>query len=184
MPHLGFIKYIFGALLIMPLVACSRDTDDLEQYIDEVNARPARALKPIPEIAPYEPALYAALDLRDPFVPNEIFSPAESEDADVDVSGPRPIAGRQREPLESFPLDSLRMVGTIEISGIPYALIRSNEPIVYRVKQGDYMGQSHGQVMRVDPSALVLKELFADGAGRWVERETSMSLTDTVGAAK
>lgn len=172
------------AAALFLLAACSRDMSDLEGFIDEVNARPARPLEPIPEIEPYEPVDYAAADLRDPFVPNEIFNPGETEQSADNSSGPRPIAGREKEPLEAFPLDSLKMVGTIKIAGVRYALVRSSEPLIYRVKQGDYLGQNHGEVMMVDPTRLALKELFADGAGRWVERETSMALANAPGVTK
>lgn len=172
------------AIPLLLLAACSRDMSDLDSYIDEVNARPARPLEPIPEIEPYAPVDYAAADLRDPFVPNEIFNPEETEQNGDNSSGPRPIAGREKEPLEAFPLDSLRMVGTIKIGAVRYGLVRSSEPLIYRVKPGDYLGQNHGEVMAVEPTRLALKELFADGAGRWVERETSMGLSNAPGVTK
>lgn len=179
------LQIIFGALVAAALLSgCGRDMGDLESYIADVNKRPARPLDPIPEIEPYEPIAYAALELRDPFVPNEIFNPAETEVAKGNHDGPRPIANREKEPLEAFPLDSLRMVGTIKIAGVQYALIRSSEPLIYRVKQGDYLGQNHGQVQAVNNTELALKELFPDGSGRWVERETSMGLSTTLGATK
>lgn len=171
-------------LLCLALVACSQDTSDLEIYIDEVKRRPAKPLAPIPEIVPYVPATYEAIDLRDPFVPNEIFNPEVSEPQVAAKEGPRPIAGRDKEPLEAFPLDSLRMVGSIEIAGIRYALVRSGEPLIYRIRAGEYMGQNHGQVQRIERDRLLLKELFPDGAGRWVERETEMTLSEAAVPAK
>lgn len=171
------------ALLLLPLLllsACAQDMNDLEQYIAEVKERPARPLDPIPEVEPYVPADYIAADLRDPFVPNEIFNPEESDPEVQDNSGPRPIAGREKEPLEAFPIDSLRMVGSIQIGGVPYALVRSSEPFVYRVREGDYMGQNHGRVIAVSPDQLQMQELFPDGAGRWVQRDTALTLTDAV----
>lgn len=171
------------SLLAFSLAACSQDMDELERYIDEVNARPARPLEPIPEVSPYESVDYAGNDLRDPFVANEIFNPEEDAEQQIAGDGPKPIAGRLKEPLEAFPLDSLRMVGTIKIGATQYALLRSNEPFVYRVKAGDYVGQNHGRVIDINPSDLKLTELFADGAGRWVQRETRLELSNTSAAA-
>jgi type IV pilus assembly protein PilP len=165
--------------LLLLLAACGREMADLESYIADVKERPAGKLPPIPEIAPYEPAPYVVGELRDPFVPNEIFNPEESVEPDTPTDGPRPVAGREKEPLEAFPLDSLRMVGSLRIAGVRYALVRSSEPFIYRVRVGDYIGQNHGQVQSVNDAGMVLKELFADGAGRWVERETVLSLTNT-----
>lgn len=160
------------------LAACGKDGDDLESYIASVLERPAKPLDPIPEVEPYVPSNYVVADLRDPFVPNEVFNAEEGEPELAAYTGPKPIKGRVREPLEAFPLDSLRMLGTLRKGQEQYALIRSSEPLVYRVKRGEYMGQNHGQVTLVAADHLVLKELFADGAGRWVERETTLSLTD------
>lgn len=163
--------------------ACAREMDDLEGYIAEVKARPARPLEPIPEVAPYEPVPYMAADLRDPFVPNEIFNPEETSPVVADSGGPRPAVGREKEPLEAFPMDSLRMVGTLQIAGTPYALVRSAEPFIYRVRVGDYVGQNHGQVQHVGATGMTIKELFPDGAGRWVERETVMALSNVAATA-
>ncbi|MDD9893423.1 MAG: pilus assembly protein PilP [Gammaproteobacteria bacterium] len=173
-----------GLCVALLLVACGREMEDLESYISEVKTRPARPLDPIPEIAPYVPVPYMSAELRDPFVPNEIFNPEEPEpEAVVAKSGPRPVTGREKEPLEAFPMDSLRMVGTLQIAGVPYALVRSGEPFVYRVRSGDYIGQNHGQVQRISASGMTIKELFADGTGRWVERETVMALSNAASAA-
>lgn len=180
MPNFKYWLCLPFALL---LSGCAPEMDDLETYIGEVKQRPARKLDPIPEIAPYVPVPYVAAELRDPFVPNEIFNPEESQPVAGNKGGPRPVAGREKEPLEAFPLDSLRMVGTLQIAGTPYALVRSSEPFIYRVRVGDYLGQNHGQVLNVSATGMVLKELFADGAGRWVERETQMALSNAAGAA-
>lgn len=178
---LSFFKSCRAACLLLvcvTLAACGNDGDDLEAYIASVLERPARPLEPIPEVEPYVPSNYVAADLRDPFVPNEVFN-ADEDEPDLEAyDGPKPIKGREREPLEAFPVDSLRMLGTLRKGQEQYALIRSSEPLVYRVKRGEYMGQNHGQVMLVAADHLVLKELFADGAGRWVERETTLSLSD------
>lgn len=173
------MRALSSVLMFLLLIGCSRDMSDLDVYIAEVKKRPEAKLKPIPEIAPYEPVPYVVSELRDPFVPNEIFNPEESAEPEVVTDGPRPIAGREKEPLEAFPLDSLRMVGTIRIAGVRYALVRSSEPFIYRVRVGDYLGQNHGQVLSISNVGMALKELFADGAGRWVERETMMALTST-----
>ncbi len=178
----SFCRFLL-IFMVFGLAACDRDTTDLEDYIFEVKKRPARKLDPIPEVPPYVPAEYAAIDLRDPFVANEIFNPEETEPEVANTSGPRPIVGREKEPLEAFPLDSLRMVGTIKVAGTPYALVRSSEPFIYRVRVGDYLGQNHGQVQQVGETGMTIKELFADGTGRWVERETVVALSNSAAAA-
>ena len=177
------IQWLGLGMLVALTAACGQDNDDLDAYIATVLERPAKPLDPIPEVEPYVPSQYVVADLRDPFVPNDVFN-AEDDASDVaEYTGPKPIKGREREPLEAFPLDSLRMLGTLRKGNEHYALVRSSEPLVYRIKRGEYMGQNHGQVQLVAPDRLVLKELFADGAGRWVERETTLSLSNAGGDA-
>ena len=42
------------ALCALGLTACSGDMDDLDEYINEVKARPGGRIEPLPEITPYE----------------------------------------------------------------------------------------------------------------------------------
>ena len=57
---------------VFALGACGGDMDDLDQYINEIKARPGGRIDPLPEITPYEVFNYAAdrEGLRSPFVPD------------------------------------------------------------------------------------------------------------------
>ena len=94
------------------LGACSNDMDELDRYVNEVKARPGGRIEPLPEIKPYEVFTYVAdaEGLRSPFVPD---SPQTTGAANT--GGPGPDPERSREFLEQFPLDTLRMVGTLEL---------------------------------------------------------------------
>ena len=52
----------FGLVLLLSLglVACGGDMDDLDQYINEIKARPGGRIEPLPEITPYEVFTYIA----------------------------------------------------------------------------------------------------------------------------
>ena len=54
------------------LSGCGGDMDDLDEYINEVKARPGGRIEPLPEITPYEVFTYVAdvEGLRSPFVPD------------------------------------------------------------------------------------------------------------------
>ncbi len=106
-----------GVLLASAVIlsACGSDMDDLRAYIDEVKARPGGRIEPLPEIRPTPTFVYAADrdGARSPFVPD---TPQARVSADPDaVRGPDP--NRPREFLEQFPLDTLRMVGTVASEG-------------------------------------------------------------------
>ena len=55
---------------------------------------------------------------------------------------------RRKEPLESFPLDSMSMVGSVAKEGRPFALLRVDN-LLYQVKVGDYLGQNYGRITKI-----------------------------------
>jgi type IV pilus assembly protein PilP len=96
--------------------------------------------------------------------------------AGTGVGGPDP--NRRKEPLEDFPLDSLKMVGTITRAKQAFAIIQAPDGSVQRVKAGDHMGQNSGLVTKVTEEKIDLIELVQGPLGDWVEREASLSLLE------
>ena len=157
------------------LAACGGDNDDLDQYINEVKARPGGRIEPLPEITPYEVFTYVADadGLRSPFVPD---SPQAA--AGPAAGGTRPDPDRSREFLEQFPLDTLRMVGTLELGGVNYGLIQTSDGLIHRVVPGNYMGQNDGRIVEISESEIALVEIISDGIGGYIEREAAVGLSD------
>lgn len=174
------LRLAVAATALLALAACERDTRDLERWVATTLQRPGGEIEPIPPMRLPEPAIYDAFDLRDPFqrrvagVEEEVAAAEE----DQQVSGVRPDMDRPRELLESFPLDALRMVGTLELEGTMFALIRDLENVVHRVAAGDFMGTNHGRVVRVRADRVELVELFQDPRGGWSERRTQVAMAD------
>jgi type IV pilus assembly protein PilP len=155
----------------MMLVGCSNDMSDLESFIAETNKRPGGRIEPLPEIKEHEPFAYDAYDLRSPFVPER---PQTS-------SGPaggglRPDSSRPREYLEQFPLDTLKMVGTLSKDGQLYGLLQTRDTLVHRVTPGNYVGQSDGKIISIDDSEIQVVEIIPDGIGGYMERPATISL--------
>jgi type IV pilus assembly protein PilP len=162
-------------LAAFALGACGNDMDDLDQYINEVKARPGGRIEPLPEITPYEVFAYTADEqgLRSPFVPD---SPLVN-DGPGDGST-RPDPKRSREFLEGFPLDTLRMVGTLVLGNTTYGLIQTSDGLIHRVVSGNYMGQNDGRIVAINDSAIELVEIVSDGIGGYLERDAAVSLAD------
>lgn len=157
------------------LAACARGTGDLEQWVAEVRRQPPEPIEPIDPIRPAEVVAYDAEGLRDPF---RARSPRqEADDLAVDESL-RPDPDRRQEYLEGFPLDTLTMVGTLELDGELFALIRDNENVVHRVSRGNHMGQNYGEILEVQPDRVELRELVQDGRGGWTERRARVALAE------
>src|SRR2546428_3549961 len=129
--------------------------------------------EPLPQVRPYEPVPYTAEGQIDPFRPERIDVAAAGSRASVSKLAPDP--NRPKEPLESFPLESIQMLGTITRNKEVFALVKAG-PNLYRVQKGNYMGQNFGVVTAIDEGAINLKELVQDSGGEWVERTRALQL--------
>ena len=168
------MKYGLVLVLSLGLAACGSDMDDLDQYINEIKARPGGRIEPLPEITPYESFTYIAdkQGLRSPFVPD---TPQAAGPA---AGGTRPDPDRSREYLESFPLDTLGMVGTLYIGESMYGLVQTSDGLIHRVVPGNYMGQNDGRITEITESEIKLVEIISDGIGGYIERDAAVSLSD------
>jgi type IV pilus assembly protein PilP len=160
------------------LTGCAGDMHDLEAYVAEVKMRKPPGIEPLPEIKPYEKFEYQAEDLRNPFDPSVIAQQPAAVGNQVSESGISPDPNRTPEFLESFPLDTLRMVGTLEQSGQLWALIKTPDATIQRVAQGNYMGQNNGKITLISEANIKLMEIVPDGFGGWREREGLVALSD------
>jgi type IV pilus assembly protein PilP len=169
---------ISAGILAGLLTACgSSTTEDLQTYVEDVKAQQHPRIDPLPEFSPYETHLYQASGDRDPFTP-PVYSAPKSEVATAGGSGITPDFNRPREPLESEPLDSLRMVGTLERNGNSWALVRMSDSTIHRVKPGNYVGQNYGKIISISESDVEVTEIVPDGLGGWMERQASLALSE------
>jgi type IV pilus assembly protein PilP len=161
-------------IAVVAVTACTRgitstpgDAPNLEDWVANVRARPAPPLEPLPVMQQFETFEYAAQGLRDPF------SAAWST---TDAGGLRPDPNRRKQTLEQYPLDSLKMVGTIGSGAGLVGLVMAPDKVTYRVSNGAYMGQSDGRITDIQPGRVDLVELVPDGAGGWLERPAAVTL--------
>jgi type IV pilus assembly protein PilP len=157
--------------LCLLVAGCGGDSSDLQDFVDRVKARPAAPIDPIPEIAPYTPYTYRAQDRRAPFTPT---TPRREVKSKSDLA---PDAGRASEPLETFPLDALRMVGTISRSGVTYALIQAPDDVIHRVRPGQHLGQNYGEIDDISEGGVLLTEIVPDGLGGYIRRPATIAPT-------
>jgi type IV pilus assembly protein PilP len=176
------------ALILTLLAGCAdRDMGDLRNFVETTKrTTPIRKPDPPPEIRPYEPFAYTAQGLKDPFVVSP-FAQEEELTMTQDVAmtpgsgykGVRPDPNRVREELEKYSLGSLKMMGTVRVSGAEdlWALILAPDNVVHRVQKNNYLGNNHGKIINISEQRVDLKEIVPDGPGRWQEREAFLSLT-------
>jgi len=165
-------KLVVGTLALLLVGCANKDMSDLQDFVEEVKARPPSGIEPIPEVKQVVGFVYAAKNRRDPFTP-QVDEEAATET--VLDNGIRPDPNRRREELESFSLDSLRMVGTLEQDEQTWGLVKTNQGTIHRVAAGNYMGQNHGRITRISEEKIELIELVPTGSG-FLERESAVAL--------
>ncbi|HID44970.1 MAG TPA: pilus assembly protein PilP [Chromatiaceae bacterium] len=168
------MKYVYPAVMVLLLAGCAnQDMGDLRQFVDEVKARPSTPIEPIPQIKQAETYLYVGGNRRNPFVPTEDGTEVM---VSADTTGPRPDPNRRKEELESFPLDALKMVGTLDQKNAVWALVQSPEGTIHRVKSGNYLGQNDGRIVSIEEEKINVLELIPNGSGGYLERQASLAL--------
>lgn len=155
------------------LSGCTRGMSDLRDWVAQEKARKGQPIQPLPVIKTFETFKYDDQEQRDPFSPSA--TELESNGATAS-SGPRPDADRAREPLESFALDSLKMVGTIGSGPGAIALVKDPGRVIHQVRRNEYMGQNYGRVTAISDDHIELVELISNGSGGWMERPASIAL--------
>ena len=161
-------------LLSIALSACSQSNDDLTAYIAETKTKHLGSVKPLPTFEPYKNFTYAATELRDPF---EAAFEAEIGNENIsNSSGLRPSTSRPKEPLETYPLDTLRMVGILVQNENTWGLVKDPNNVVHRVQTGNHAGQNEGQIIAVTEKQIDIIEIIPDGLGGYIERTASLAI--------
>jgi type IV pilus assembly protein PilP len=167
---------ILCAVLGGALLAGCGDSDvrEVRDWMAQVQRETHPTVKPLPEPKDFIPYAYGAKEAVDPFSQNKLLGEL-AKAAAVSGNPNQPDTARPRELLETFPLDTMRMVGTIEKGGIRYALLQIDRAL-YQLRPGQRIGQNFGVVTRVRDDAIDIREVVQDAAGEWVERMAQIEL--------
>lgn len=161
------------APLCLLLHACGSDGDDLERFMREAGQGARAKIQPLPEVQPYVAFEYNADgSLHDPFRPRKA-AQANNDDS------LQPDLDRPKQPLEAYPLESLKFVGSIARGDRRHALIKTPDNTIHQLKVGNYAGQNFGIVTEITEGGVMLKEIVQDDmTGDWTERPASINLQE------
>jgi len=166
------MRWIAPLVLALTISACSGDqNEDLRRFVNDSGKDLRGKVEPLPEIKPYEPFTYDAFNLQDPFKPRKL-QPAKGG------GGLQPDLNRPKEALEAYPLENLKMVGMLQKDKVTFAVIKTPDNNLYRVKAGNYIGQNFGVLTKITESEAIIKEIVQDSAGDWTERASSLQLQE------
>jgi len=181
------IFHIISSLLVINFISgcVSKDISAIENQVAEIMARPGGRIEPLPEIKPYEAYAYKSgnENASNPFKLFYVVSKPEITDDSIVDDGlteemEREIKNRNREELERFELDSLRMVGTIDNENNNWAIVLDPDGVVHRVSVGNYIGTNIGKIINIYEDRVDLREIVQDANGRWEEREAALALLE------
>ena len=165
----------------LSLAGCGdRHLDDVRKFVKDSDKLPPGRIPPLPEVKPYEAFSYDAYDLVDPFKPRKIVPPK----AVAGAGGIQPDFNRRKEPLEAYPLENLKMVGTLQQQKVMHALIKTPDNNLFRVRPGNYMGQNFGRIVAINETTIALKEIVQDSTGSWEEKDQALQLLDELEAKR
>jgi len=159
-------------LACLGLTACGDEHEDLQQWMKESTKDFKGKLPPLPEIKTYSEVAYEAGGLLDPYNPAKL--EAERKRGS---SGLRPDLDRRKEPLEAYPLESLKMVGALMNGKMVHALIQADNNL-HQVKIGNYMGQNFGIITDISETEVTVRELVPDSLGDYAERVSTLQLAE------
>ena len=163
------------ALISILLAGCSEVSEhDLRTWMSETK----RQSHPAPVESPPRPAVeefqYQASGRLDPFDLTKI---SASLSADLNARGLQPDTHRAREPLESFPLDSLRLVGNIRRQGQVVALVEADK-VIHQVHLGSHLGTDMGKVIAISEGAIDIEEMVQDTGNTWTKRRARLVMQE------
>ncbi|WP_370679713.1 pilus assembly protein PilP [Comamonas sp. GB3 AK4-5] len=170
-------RCLWTALL---LAGCSGAPEgDVQAWLLAQRAAARPSIVPLTAPRLFQPRSYMAEPSVDPFDVAKLHrgGPRDTAGGAPRTAQVSPEPSRRKEVLESFPLDAMVMVGSLERQGQRTALLRV-EQLLYPVRAGQYLGQNHGRIVQISEDRIQLRELVQDAAGGWVEKMSTLDLQE------
>ena len=165
-----------AVFMLALLAACSAETEELQQWMDQQRREAKPNVTPLQPPTKFNPEPYTMAQAVEPFSTQKL-SVALKQEARQPNSVLAAELNRRKEPLETYPLDSMGMVGSVTKQGQPFALLRVDN-LLYQVKVGDYLGQNYGRITGIAETEISLREVVQDAAGEWTERPATLQLQE------
>jgi type IV pilus assembly protein PilP len=170
-----------GLVAAATLAACgAAEQAEVQQWMNEQKAITKPQIQPISEPKKFTPQGYAQETAVEPFSQQKLAAALKKDSQQSGTASAALLApelNRRKEPLESYPLDAMAMVGSMVKQGQPVALVKVDN-LLYQVRPGNYLGQNYGKITKVGETEVVLRELVQDAAGEWIERVATLQLQE------
>ncbi|OYY86479.1 MAG: pilus assembly protein PilP [Acidovorax sp. 28-64-14] len=153
--------------------------DELRQWMADQRATTKPRITPLSEPKQFQPQAYTVENGIEPFNQLKLTQALRRDSVQIASNATliAPEMARRKEPLEAFPLDAMTMVGSLNKTGTPTALLKVDN-LLYQVRVGNYLGQNYGKITKISETAISLREIVQDATGDWIERTASLDLQD------
>lgn len=173
------VSLLIGILVLLLSGCGSSKDDDIRQWMVEERNQTRPKVAPIPAPKQFKPEAYSNAAALEPFSNQKLTQALKRDSSQAASNGAlvAPELARRKEPLESFPLDAMGLVGSIVKAGQPVALVRVDN-LLYQVKPGSYLGLNYGKVVKITEAEVTLREIVQDAVGEWIERIATLQLQE------
>ena len=165
-----------GALMLSALGACTPDNDELIQWMEQQHKEIKPSVAPIFPPKKFDPQAYLGVTGVEPFGTQKLV-PVGGEAAGRSNSLLVAAKAHATQELESYPLDSMTMVGSLQQGGKSHALLMVDSRL-HDVKVGDWIGQNYGQITAITDTQITLRETVQDPTGEWIERTSTLQIQE------
>ena len=169
-------RSLAALVAVLALAGCSAEHEELRGWMEQQRREAKPNVTPLQPPKKFDPQPYTAAQAVDPYSSQKL-TVALKQEARQPNSLLSAELNRRKEPLESYPLDSMNMAGSVNRQGQAFALLRVDN-LLYQVKVGDYLGQNYGRIMRIGETEISLREIVQDAAGEWTERPAALQLQE------
>ena len=173
----GLVWVLASALLVAGCAGSGEE--ELQEWMKLQRSQAKPNIAPISEPKKFTPQDFVVDVAAEPFG-NQRLAQAlrqESGTATSNAALVAPELNRRKEPLESMPLDSMKMVGSLNRAGKLVAIVKVDN-LLYQVRPGNYLGPNYGRITKVSETEVVMREIVQDAAGEWIERAATLQLQE------
>jgi len=179
MKRISLFSLVNFLFFVCVLTGCSdAGQEDLQRWMVDQRGLTHPTVVPISEPKKFTPQAYTEENSYEPFNIQKL-TQALKRDNNQTINSAliTPELSRRKESLESFPIDTMSMVGSLNRGKQRVALVQS-EKLLYQVQIGNHLGLNYGRVTSVTETEIALREVVQDASGEWIERMATLQLQE------
>jgi type IV pilus assembly protein PilP len=165
---------ITSIIFMLTLIGCKANKEPLDLFYIQAKQKGGSEIEGLPSAISFDVDLYTKSNIRSPFsLPNQ---------AEITLQQLRtkdcwqPRIRKEKQPLERYSLDQLRLKGMMGVESDVMALIEAPNGNVVNVRKGQYIGQNDGEIISIQSRKIIIKETVTDGFGCWKKRKFALVL--------